>query len=95
MKTTNEHRRRVMKMAHVRIDFDRNVFGKTNGTFGDYLRAAWATVKAEMAKADEDARIEAMRARNRKISESEAATQFDAGILAYYANARTGQYMGD
>lgn len=40
MKTTNETRRRVMKMAHVRRNVDVKLFGRTDGDFADYLRGA-------------------------------------------------------
>ena len=40
MKTTNETRRRVMKMAHVRRNVDVKLFGRTDGDFANYLRGA-------------------------------------------------------
>lgn len=93
MKTTNETRRRVMKMAHVRRNVDVKLFGRTDGDFADYLRGAWATVKAEQAKADEEARIAELRRTTSLPTEEMARASFEAGLLAYYGEER--RYYGD
>lgn len=93
MKTTNEARRRVMKMAHVRMRVDRKLFGRVKGDFGFYLRGAWATVKDEQAKAAEEARIAEMRKTLVLPTKEEARASFEAGLLDYYGVP--GRYYGD
>ncbi len=93
MKTTNETRRRVMKMAHVRRNVDVKLFGRTDGDFADYLRGAWATVKAEQAKTDEEARIAERRRTMPTVERSGHSAEFEAGLLTYYGDQR--RYYGD
>lgn len=93
MKTTNETRRRVMKMAHVRRNVDVKLFGRADGDFADYLRGAWATVKAEQAKADEEARITELRRTTSLPTEAMARASFEAGLRTLYGNSHC--YYGD
>lgn len=91
-RTTNETRRRVMKMAHVRRRVDAQIFGKVE-SFAAYLRGAWATVKAEQAKAAEEARTAEMRRALVLPTTESARVSFEAGLQSYYG-AR-GRYYGD
>lgn len=93
IKTTNETRRRVMKMAHVRMRVDRKLFGKVEGDFAYYLRGAWATVKEELAKAEGEARIAEMRKTLVLPTKEEARASFEAGLAEYYGVR--GRYYGD
>ena len=93
IKTTNETRRRVMKMAHVRMRVDRMLFGKVSGNFASYLRGAWVTVKEEQAKAAEEARIEEMRKALVRPTDEQARASFEAGLAEYYGVR--GRYYGD
>lgn len=93
MKTTNETRRRVMKMAHVRRRADKVMFGKVEGDFAHYLRGAWATVKEEQAKAAEEARLAEMRKTLVLPTEEQVRASFEAGAIQYYKERR--RYYGD
>lgn len=91
-RTTNETRRRVMKMAHVRRRVDAALFGKVE-SFAAYLRGAWATVKAEQAKAAEEARTAEMRETIVLPTPAAVRASFEAGLQNHYG-AR-GRYYGD
>lgn len=79
--------------AHVRRNVDVKLFGRTDGDFANYLRGAWATVKAEQAKVDEEARIAELRRTTSLPTEAMARASFEAGLLAYYGEER--RYYGD
>ena len=75
-------------------------------TFGECLKAVWATEKAKVRRAAEKtakAKRDAEREANSKIQRAEMealfknirATDIDQGIANYYASARSGQFMGD
>lgn len=82
-----------MKMAHVRMRVDRKIFGSVNGDFASYLRGAWKTVKAELAKQDEEARIAEMRKTLVVPTAEEARASFEVGLAGYYGVR--GRYYGD
>lgn len=92
MRTISQIRSRVMKMSHVRRSVDAKLFGKVK-SWSEYVRGAWASVKAEIAKAIEEARIAEARAKYNAQSHEECES-FIAGCVAYYAQGgRT--YYGD
>lgn len=89
MRTISQIRSRVMKMSHVRRSVDAKLFGKVK-SWAEYVRGAWASVKAEIAKAIEEARAK-YNAQNNSNEHSEA---FIQGCIAYYEQGgRT--YYGD
>lgn len=92
-KTTNETRRRVMKMAHVRMRVDRKLFGEAKGDFAGYLRGSWVSVKEELKKAEEEARLADIRRTAVLPTKEEARASFEAGLLEYYGVR--GRYYGD
>lgn len=92
MRTISQIRSRVMKMSHVRRSVDAKLFGKVK-SWAEYVRGAWASVKAEIAKAIEEARInEARKAQAERTAEAQAS--FNEGIIAYYAQGGS-TYYGD
>lgn len=94
MRTISQIRSRVMKMSHVRRSVDAKLFGKVK-EWAEYVRGAWASVKAEIAKAIEEARIAEARAKyNAQHNSNEHSEDFIQGCIAYYAQGgRT--YYGD
>lgn len=93
MRTISQIRSRVMKMSHVRRSVDAKLFGKVQ-SWAEYVRGAWETVKAEIAKAIEEARIEeARKAFVRPTAEACAVAERE-WCLAYYAD-RSRTYFGD
>lgn len=93
LKINNDTRRRVMKMAHVRMKADRIIFGSEKGDFASYLRGAWLTVKTELAKQEEEARIAEMSKTLVVPTAEEARVSFEAGLAEYYGVR--GRYYGD
>lgn len=92
MRTISQIRSRVMKMSHVRRSVDAKLFGKVK-SWAEYVRGAWASVKAEIAKEIEEARRAKARAKY-NAQQHEPSVAFMAGCAAYYAQGgRT--YYGD
>lgn len=92
MRTISQIRSRVMKMSHVRRSVDAKLFGKVK-SWAEYVRGAWKTVKAEIAKAIEEAMFtEARKAQAERTAEAQAS--FNEGIIAYYAQGGN-TYYGD
>lgn len=82
-----------MKMVHVRMRIDRQLFGDVKGDFAYYLRGSWVSVKEELAKAEEEARIAEIRRTAVLPTKEEARRSFEAGLRDYYGVR--GRYYGD
>lgn len=82
-----------MKMAYVRMRIDRQLFGDVKGDFAYYLRGSWVSVKAELAKAEEEARIAEIRRTAVIPTKEEARRSFEVGLRDYYGVL--GRYYGD
>lgn len=93
MRTISQIRSRVMKMSHVRRSVDAKLFGKVK-EWAEYVRGAWKTVKAEIAKAIEEARREEARKALVVPTAEEIEKARTEWCLAYYADRRR-TYFGD
>lgn len=81
MRTISQIRSRVMKMSHVRRSVDAKLFGKVK-SWSEYVSGSWATVKAEEAKAME----EAQRAEEYKTFVAPTAEECEASMAEWCVN---------
>lgn len=93
MRTISQIRSRVMKMSHVRRSVDAKLFGKVK-SWAEYVRGAWETVKAEIAKAIEEAKIAEMRKAFVAPTTAEIESARAEWCVAYY-NEGGRTYYGD
>lgn len=93
MRTISQIRSRVMKMSHVRRSVDAKLFGKVK-SWAEYVRGAWETVKAEIAKAIEETKIVEMRKAFVAPTTAEIESARTEWCVAYY-NEGGRTYYGD